>query len=252
MCVHPESVIVWKASPSPVLRAGLTFPHVCYMSRSTSAHCLHAIHAHCTSQTLLMVWPLLVTHVLCLHVPQYSTTASQKQLVRAIFMTGLISAQPESTVQQLVAGALHRGSLKRLGMESIALGQLHWSTAKYAPLQERALWDGLAALYQEVGALPPLLNPLKRCLHSPAGPGCVRPNTLPAAMVSSMSCADGHLLRCRLLAGMGSQHPRSSCLAAASSNGGSCGTLYLQLPWRRCPRSSTCCSDALAISFPTV
>ena len=38
-----------------------------------------------------------------------------------------------------------------MGLESIALGQLHWSTAKYAPLQERALWDGLAALHDEVG-----------------------------------------------------------------------------------------------------
>lgn len=43
-----------------------------------------------------------------------------------------------------------KGSLRRLGMEQIGLGQLHWSTANYQPLQERALWDGLAALYDEV------------------------------------------------------------------------------------------------------
>jgi aryl-alcohol dehydrogenase-like predicted oxidoreductase len=28
-----------------------------------------------------------------------------------------------------------KGSLKRLGAEQLTLGQLHWSTAKYAPLQ---------------------------------------------------------------------------------------------------------------------
>lgn len=35
-------------------------------------------------------------------------------------------------------------------MEQIGIGQLHWSTANYQPLQERALWDGLVALYEEV------------------------------------------------------------------------------------------------------
>ena len=43
-----------------------------------------------------------------------------------------------------------RASLKRLGKERLALGQLHWSTANYQPLQERALWDGLAAMYDQV------------------------------------------------------------------------------------------------------
>ena len=44
----------------------------------------------------------------------------------------------------------HRGSLRRLGLDQLALGQLHWSVAKYAPPLERALWDGLAAIYDEV------------------------------------------------------------------------------------------------------
>ena len=44
----------------------------------------------------------------------------------------------------------HRGSLRRLGLDQLALGQLHWSVAKYAPALERALWDGLAAIYDEV------------------------------------------------------------------------------------------------------
>ena len=43
-----------------------------------------------------------------------------------------------------------RGSLRRLGAEQLAIGQLHWSTANYQPLQERALWDGLVRLYDEV------------------------------------------------------------------------------------------------------
>lgn len=34
----------------------------------------------------------------------------------------------------------------------LACLQLHWSTANYQPLQERALWDGLAALYDQVHA----------------------------------------------------------------------------------------------------
>ena len=38
-------------------------------------------------------------------------------------------------------------------MEQIGIGQLHWSTANYQPLQERALWDGLVALYDEVNHL---------------------------------------------------------------------------------------------------
>eukprot|EP00891_Asterochloris_glomerata_P008451 jgi/Astpho2/8451/Aster-07637 len=51
------------------------------------------------------------------------------------------------TAKQFVAAC--RGSLRRLGMEQLAIGQLHWSTANYQPLQERALWDGLVALYDE-------------------------------------------------------------------------------------------------------
>ncbi|XP_050237056.1 pyridoxal reductase, chloroplastic isoform X2 [Mercurialis annua] len=42
-----------------------------------------------------------------------------------------------------------RGSLERLQVEQIGIGQLHWSTANYAPPQELALWDGLVAMYDE-------------------------------------------------------------------------------------------------------
>ncbi|CAO2838540.1 unnamed protein product [Amaranthus hypochondriacus] len=34
-------------------------------------------------------------------------------------------------------------------LEQIGIGQLHWSTANYAPLQEMALWDGLVAMYEK-------------------------------------------------------------------------------------------------------
>ncbi|KAM5557760.1 hypothetical protein ABKV19_024887 [Rosa sericea] len=40
-------------------------------------------------------------------------------------------------------------SLDRMQIEQIGIGQLHWSTANYAPLQERALWDGLVAMYDK-------------------------------------------------------------------------------------------------------
>lgn len=42
-----------------------------------------------------------------------------------------------------------KSSLKRMGMEKISMVQLHWSTANYAPVQERLMWDGLVAMYDE-------------------------------------------------------------------------------------------------------
>ncbi|XP_022844518.1 pyridoxal reductase, chloroplastic isoform X1 [Olea europaea var. sylvestris] len=42
-----------------------------------------------------------------------------------------------------------KSSLDRMQIEQIGIGQLHWSTANYAPLQERALWDGLVAIYDK-------------------------------------------------------------------------------------------------------
>ncbi|RYQ84429.1 hypothetical protein Ahy_B10g103753 isoform A [Arachis hypogaea] len=43
-----------------------------------------------------------------------------------------------------------RASLERMQIEQIGIGQLHWSTANYAPFQELALWDGLG-LVKAVG-----------------------------------------------------------------------------------------------------
>ena len=38
-------------------------------------------------------------------------------------------------------------SLKRLDQPKLAIAQLHWSTSKYQPFQERSLWEGLADVY---------------------------------------------------------------------------------------------------------
>ncbi|KAL4421934.1 hypothetical protein ABPG77_007876 [Micractinium sp. CCAP 211/92] len=59
-----------------------------------------------------------------------------------------LAAYPWRLTPQQWVGAC-RASLKRMGKERIALAQLHWSTANYAPLQERLMWDGLAAIYDE-------------------------------------------------------------------------------------------------------
>ncbi|XP_010520940.1 PREDICTED: pyridoxal reductase, chloroplastic [Tarenaya hassleriana] len=42
-----------------------------------------------------------------------------------------------------------RSSLDRLQIDKLGIGQLHWSTANYAPPQELALWDGLVAMYEK-------------------------------------------------------------------------------------------------------
>ncbi|KAG2432713.1 hypothetical protein HYH02_006696 [Chlamydomonas schloesseri] len=42
-----------------------------------------------------------------------------------------------------------KGSLRRLGLQQLSVGQLHWSTANYQPLQELALQAGLADCYEQ-------------------------------------------------------------------------------------------------------
>jgi len=37
---------------------------------------------------------------------------------------------------------------RRLQQSKLAIAQLHWSTAKYQPFQEKALWEGIANVYQ--------------------------------------------------------------------------------------------------------
>jgi pyridoxine 4-dehydrogenase len=42
-----------------------------------------------------------------------------------------------------------RESLERLEQPKLAIAQLHWSTSKYQPFQEKALWEGIADVYDE-------------------------------------------------------------------------------------------------------
>lgn len=49
------------------------------------------------------------------------------------------------TRQSIVSAA--RASLARLEQDKLAIAQAHWSTANYQPLQEGAIWEGLADVY---------------------------------------------------------------------------------------------------------
>jgi pyridoxine 4-dehydrogenase len=40
-----------------------------------------------------------------------------------------------------------KDSLRRLEQDKLAIAQLHWSTSNYQPLQEGALWEGIADVY---------------------------------------------------------------------------------------------------------
>jgi len=42
-----------------------------------------------------------------------------------------------------------KASLKRLQQDRLAIAQLHWSTANYQPFQEKALWEGIADVYDQ-------------------------------------------------------------------------------------------------------
>jgi len=48
---------------------------------------------------------------------------------------------------QVVSAA--KASLARLQNSKLAVAQLHWSTSKYQPFQEKALWEGIADVYDE-------------------------------------------------------------------------------------------------------
>lgn len=62
------------------------------------------------------------------------------------FTSGLLEVDDKWICYVLVS----RASLDRLQIDQLGIGQLHWSTANYAPLQEIALWDGLVAMYEKV------------------------------------------------------------------------------------------------------
>ena len=58
-----------------------------------------------------------------------------------------LAAYPWRLTRQSIVSACN-SSAKRLG-RNVDLAQMHWSTANYAPWQEGALLDGLAALYEQ-------------------------------------------------------------------------------------------------------
>ena len=80
------------------------------------------------------------------------------------FLGGLFPSAPYQPPAQQVATKfapypwrLTRGSmvkaakesLQRLEQDKLSIAQLHWSTANYQPFQERALWEGIADVYDE-------------------------------------------------------------------------------------------------------
>ncbi|KAM6557367.1 hypothetical protein CsatB_004386 [Cannabis sativa] len=67
--------------------------------------------------------------------------------------TGRLNGQSEKLLGKFIRefqAWFFRGSLERIQAEQTGIGQLHLSTANYAPLQEMALWDGLVAMYEKV------------------------------------------------------------------------------------------------------
>lgn len=71
--------------------------------------------------------------------------SGQKQVQNNIVIATKFAAYPwRLTPGQFVNAC--RASLARLQIEQIGIGQLHWSTANYAPPQELALWNGLVAM----------------------------------------------------------------------------------------------------------
>jgi pyridoxine 4-dehydrogenase len=49
------------------------------------------------------------------------------------------------TRESIVKAAV--SSLERLGQDKLSIAQLHWSTSKYLPQQESALWEGISDVY---------------------------------------------------------------------------------------------------------
>eukprot|EP00798_Chlamydomonas_sp_ICE-L_P010050 gene10050-7942_t len=58
------------------------------------------------------------------------------------------AAYPWRVFPSSMVGAA-KESLKRTGLEQLSVGQLHWSASNYAPLQELAMWNGMADCYEQ-------------------------------------------------------------------------------------------------------
>ncbi|OMO95063.1 Aldo/keto reductase [Corchorus capsularis] len=63
--------------------------------------------------------------------------------------TGRLNGQSERLLGKFIKEFPGWASRDRMQIEQIGIGQLHWSTANYAPPQELALWNGLVAMYEK-------------------------------------------------------------------------------------------------------
>ncbi|PQP95172.1 pyridoxal reductase chloroplastic isoform X2 [Prunus yedoensis var. nudiflora] len=72
----------------------------------------------------------------------------QKRLQKDIVIATKFAAYPWRLTPGQFLNACN-ASIDRMQIEQIGIGQLHWSTANYAPLQEKALWDGLVAMHDK-------------------------------------------------------------------------------------------------------
>ncbi|CAL2244015.1 unnamed protein product [Prunus armeniaca] len=72
----------------------------------------------------------------------------QKRLQEDIVIATKFAAYPWRLTPGQFLNACN-ASIDRMQIEQIGIGQLHWSTANYAPLQEKALWDGLVAMHDK-------------------------------------------------------------------------------------------------------
>ena len=76
----------------------------------------------------------------------FATPKKQRRQNNAQQVATKLAPYPWRVTSQQVVGAAQE-SLKRLGQEKLAIAQLHWSTSKYQPLQEKALWKGIGDVY---------------------------------------------------------------------------------------------------------
>ncbi|CAN6564692.1 unnamed protein product [Malus baccata var. baccata] len=72
----------------------------------------------------------------------------QKRVQKDIVIATKFAAYPWRLTPGQFVNACN-ASIDRMQIEQIGIGQLHWSTANYNPLQEAALWDGLVAMYDK-------------------------------------------------------------------------------------------------------
>jgi aryl-alcohol dehydrogenase-like predicted oxidoreductase len=94
---------------------------------------------------------------------------------------------------------VERASAERLQRPAVDIGQLHWSTANYQPLQETAMWGGLVDMYEEglvraVGLSnygPKQLQKIAKCAQTLPSFPCPSLNHIPTLFfpfLSSTAC----------------------------------------------------------------